>query len=367
MLVVGTVDDGLLLARRAAVAVGCEPRWVRRSVDLVQQLHQGRQRLIVDSDVALRARRIEQRRREVSAALLDFCGIHCGATVCADVESDLKCADPVECGAVRRRIEHQCVKRRDRVPTRDRARHHLIQCAAGVDAEPRRMPFGDPAHVHPRHAVGLLLTDQNRRFLIADKARARLQCMAVFMGEQSVDLHVAEELLGDGHQVDAVPRDQVVGCAVQRVVVERARLLAAYDFRASRIHRHEPGYRGELTGERVRVVLRPEVFDVLDRQQGLAVDLTVVGVFHPAGGCRRCRRGPLGPSEVGRPRPGTGRSASTRHARRRRWPGSAGNGDATHAAAMPIPDKRDHIATVPVTIVSCPSGSASGRRDVRHR
>ncbi len=220
---------------------------------------------------------------------VDLCGIHCGATVCADVESDLKRADPVECGAVRRRVEHQCVKRRDRVPTRDRACHHLIQCAAGVDAEPRRMPFGDPAHVHPRHAVGLLLTDQNRRSLLADQACARLQRMAVFMGEQSVDLHVAEELLGDGHQVDAVPRDQVVGGAVQRVVVERARLLAAHGVRASRIHRHEPGYRGELARERVRVVLRPEVFDVLDRQQGSAVDLTVVGVLHPAGGCRRGR------------------------------------------------------------------------------
>ena len=108
---------------------------------------------------------------------------------------------------MRRRIERQGVERRDRIPPCDRSGHHLVQCAAGVHAETRRVAFGHPAHVDTRHAIGLLFTNQNRRRLLAHQSGAPLQGVAVFVCEQPVYRHVAEELLGDGHQIDSVPGD----------------------------------------------------------------------------------------------------------------------------------------------------------------
>jgi hypothetical protein len=129
----------------------------------------------------LRAGGLEQRRRDVAAAAVDIGGVDHHAAAGADVEALLEGADAVQSRSVRCLLGKQA-ELRGAVSDRDGAGEDLVQGGGGVEGETRRVAFGDPAQIHPRQAVGLLLADQ-RGVPRPDQGCLVLQGVAVFVGQ----------------------------------------------------------------------------------------------------------------------------------------------------------------------------------------
>ena len=95
-----------------------------------------------------------------------------------------------------------------RVPGGDDPRQDVVQPVGGAQREPLRLTVGYPEQVDAREAVGLLLA-HDRGVSFGHQIRHVLQGVAEFVGQHTVDGHVAEIPLRDGHEHPAVPGDQV--------------------------------------------------------------------------------------------------------------------------------------------------------------
>lgn len=161
----------------------------------------------------------------------------------------------------------------------EQAREDVTETVACAEFEPFGVAGGHPAQVDPGEAVGLLFGHDDGCRIVEDAAVV-LDGVTVLVRQHADEGHLAEELRSTGNEDTAVPSDQIVFQAEERVD-QPGGALAAHLGRVRIVG--VVGHQGLDGFERFRqraVVLFPELLDVVDRQGRDLVDLAAVGVLH---------------------------------------------------------------------------------------